>query len=229
MDTHEIISIDIGNLRVDEPIATLTDIIVAILCFIFFTKLVRQEKQNKSIKLFTYYFLLMGIATLFGGVLGHAFLYRLPDSMKLPGWIISMLSIMLIERAAINHAGILFPDKVINVLGKINILELLTFMGLSIYYLDFFYVEFHSGYGLMFVVLSLEGYLFLKTKNRASGLILIGIAFAALAALFFMNTWIIHPWFNHLAASHTLMAIAACFIYSGARIVDLKKVQQEHA
>lgn len=170
----------------------------------------------------------MGVATFFGGLFGHMFLYALSMSWKLPGWIVSMFSIMLIERAAINHTRILFNEKVIKVLQIINIIELVTFMFLAIYYLNFFFVEFHSGYGLMFVVLGLEGYLYYKTKNEASKFILIGIGIAAVAALFFMNHWVIHTWFNHIAASHTLMAVAAYFFYLGASKVDLSVVDQQN-
>jgi hypothetical protein len=223
MERSDIITIFIGNLRIDEPMGTLTDLLVSALCIIFFYKLHKSGINNRSTALFKYYFLLMGIATLLGGVFGHAFLYALSMPWKLPGWITSMFSIMLIERAAINHTRILFSEKVIKVLGYINIIELTTFMVLSIITLDFAFVEFHSGYGLMFVVLGLEGYLFFKTKNEASKFILIGIGLAAVGALFFMNKWIIHPWFNHLAASHTILAIAAYFFYQGAKRIDLNE------
>lgn len=221
MERTDIITIYLGGLRIDEPMGTLTDLLVSALCFIFFFKLHKSGINNRSTTLFKYYFLLMGIATLLGGVFGHAFLYALSMPWKLPGWITSMFSIMLIERAAINHTRILFSEKTINILGYINIIELTTFMILSIVTLDFAFVEFHSGYGLMFVVLGLEGYLYYKTKNEASKFILIGIALAAVGALFFMNKWIIHPWFNHLAASHTILAIAAYFFYQGAKRIDL--------
>lgn len=227
MERTDIITVFIGNLRIDEPIGTLTDLLVSVLCFIFFYKLHKSGINNRSTTLFKYYLFLMGFATLFGGLFGHAFLYALSMSWKLPGWITSMLSIMLIERAAINHTRILFSEKVIKVLGYINIFELTTFMVLSIITLDFAFVEFHSGYGLMFVVLGLEGYLYYKTKNEASKFILIGIGLAAVGALFFMNKWIIHPWFNHLAASHTILAIAAYFFYQGARRVDLSESVHE--
>jgi len=221
LERTDIITIYLGGLRIDEPMGTLTDLLVSALCFIFFFKLHKSGINNRSTTLFKYYFLLMGIATLLGGVFGHAFLYALSMPWKLPGWITSMFSIMLIERAAINHTRILFSEKTINILGYINIIELTTFMILSIVTLDFAFVEFHSGYGLMFVVLGLEGYLYYKTKNEASKFILIGIALAAVGALFFMNKWIIHPWFNHLAASHTILAIAAYFFYQGAKRIDL--------
>lgn len=163
----------------------------------------------------------MSIATFLGGVLGHAFLYALSMPFKLPGWIVSMFSIMLIERAAINHTRILFKPRLISVLQIINLLELATFLCLSIVYLDFFFVEFHSGYGLMFVVLGLEGFLFYKTRNHASKNILIGISIAALAALVFMNKLTMHQWFNHIALSHVIMAVAAFYFYRGASRVEL--------
>jgi hypothetical protein len=225
LERTDIITVFLWNLRIDEPIVSLTDFIVSLVCFISFWKLHKQGKTNRSTTLFKFYFLTMGVATMFGGIFGHMFLYALSMSWKLPGWIVSMFSIMLIERAAINHTRILFNEKIIKTLQIINIVELTTFMFLSIYFLNFFYVEFHTGYGLMFVVLGLEGYLYYKTKNEASKFILIGIGIAAVAALFFMNHWAIHPWFNHIAASHTLMAVAAYFFYVGASKVDLTVVK----
>lgn len=210
------------DIRIDEPIVALTDLVVSALCFLFAHRLHVLPRTNSPQRLFKFYFLTMGLATLFGGVLGHAFLYAVPFAMKLPGWIISMFSIMLIERAAIRHTKILFSKKVIQVLVAVNIVEFLTFLALTIYFLDFFFVEFHSGYGLMFVVLSLEGWLYYKTRNEASKHILIGIGIAAIAALVFMNEWSPHQWFNHISLSHVLMAIAAFFFYQGSLRVDMQ-------
>jgi hypothetical protein len=122
---------------------------------------------------------------------------------------------------------VLFKESAVKVLKVINILELLTFLCLTIFTLNFFFVEFHSGYGLMFVVLSFEGYLYLKTKNPASKSILIGIAFAALAALFFMNKWSLHQWLNHISISHLLMAVASTFIYRGVSRIETAEHKKE--
>ena len=163
----------------------------------------------------------MGLATASGGLIGHAFLYHFSFYWKLPGWITSMISIMFVERAAIQHTRIRLSPAVVKTLGVLNILEFLTFLTLTITSLNFFFVEFHSGYGLMFVVLSLEGFLYLKTKNTASKFILIGVFFAAIAALFFMNKISPHQWFNYAATSHLFMAVAACFFYFGANRIDM--------
>ena len=137
-----------------------------------------------------------------------------------------MISIMFVERAAIEHTRIWLKDSIVKLFGIINIIEFLTFLTLTISTLNFFFVEFHSGYGLMFVVLSLEGFLFLKTKNKASKLLLIGVFFAAVAALIFMNKISPHQWFNYLSLSHVLMAVAATFFYWGASSIDMHKLEK---
>lgn len=214
------------GIKVLEPVATATDLLVAVACLIFFLRIQRSEKTEKTFRYFKFYFLLMSIATTLGGLLGHAFLYALTFAWKLPGWITSMFSIMFVERAAIEHTKIEMSPRYIKFLRVANIVELVIFMGLTLFTLNFSFVEFHSGYGLMFVVLSLEGYLFLKTRNPASRTILAGIAFAAVAALFFMFEIVIHPWFNHLAMSHTLMTVAAYFFYRGVTKIDYKELQK---
>lgn len=226
MPSEEINTIFLSGIRIDEPIVTLTDLLVSALCFIFAWKLHKSKGKDRVFLYFKIYFLVMGIATALGGIIGHAFLYHFSFYWKLPGWITSMISIMFVERAAIEHTRILLSPRLISAFGIINILEFVTFLTLTIITLNFFFVEFHSGYGLMFVVLSLEGFLFLKTKNEASKLMLTGVAFAALAAVFFMTETSFHPWFNYLSVSHVLMAVAAWFFYMGASRIDMSKVRQ---
>lgn len=162
----EINSIVISGIRIDEPIVTITDLLVSVLCFIYAYKIHKSTKKGKVFLFFKIYFFVMAIATMLGGLIGHAFLYAFSFYWKLPGWITSMISIMFVERAAIEHTRIWLKDSLVKIFGIINIIEFLTFLTLTITTLNFFYVEFHSGYGLMFVVLSLEGFLFLKLKTQ---------------------------------------------------------------
>ncbi|MBN1985329.1 MAG: hypothetical protein JW761_03440 [Prolixibacteraceae bacterium] len=218
---NEINSVVFWGIRIDEPVVTVTDLLVSVLCFFYAWKIHQSDKKEKTFLYFKIYFFSMGVATMLGGLIGHAFLYAFSFYWKLPGWITSMISIMFVERAAIEHTRIWLKDSVVKILGVINILEFLTFLTLTITSLNFFYVEFHSGYGLMFVVLSLEGFLFLKTKNSASKYLLAGVGFAAIAALFFMFKISPHQWFNYLSVSHIFMAIAATFFYQGAKRIDM--------
>ena len=220
---NEINIIYIFGIQINEPIVTITDLLVSVLCFIYAYKIHKSGKREKTFLFFKIYFFVMGVATLLGGIIGHAFMYAFSFYWKLPGWITSMVSIMFVERAAIEHTRIWLKDSIVKVLGIINILEFLTFLTLTIVSLNFFFVEFHSGYGLMFVVLSLEGFLFIKTRNTGSRLMLIGVFFAALAAIFFMNKISPHQWFNYLSISHIFMAIAATFFYLGTTKIDMSR------
>lgn len=99
----------------------------------------------------------------------------------------------------------------------------MIFLGLVFYTLDFFYVQLHSGYGLMFVVFTIETLLFYKTKNEATKYIMAGIGFAALSALVFATEFSIHRWFNYLSLSHVMMAIATVYIYGGVKRIKVNE------
>ncbi len=218
-------SIELLGIRIDEPVTTLTDLIVSAICFYAFIKL---NKVSKRIKLHYYlklYFLTMGIATFLGGVVGHGFLYFFNDitnvdlpvsPWKLPGWYVSMLSIALLERAVIERSKILVPYRVGWFFSRLNIVELLTFMTITGFTLNFFFVEVHSAYGLLVVTSSFSLFIFIKTRHIGSRRFLVAVACSALSALFFMNKWGIGPWFNHFDISHSIMAVGAWFFYRGA-------------
>lgn len=224
---ENIVSIELFGIRIDEPIVTLTDLLVSFLCFLYFYKMSKSQKKGKFYTYFKYYFLVMGLATTFGGIIGHAFYYEFSKAWKLVGWVISMFAIMLIERAAIEHTKIILNKKYVKFLRNLNIVEFTIFLALTFYTLDFFYVQLHSGYGLMFVVFSIELLLFIKTKNEASKYIMAGIGFAALSALVFATEFSLHAWFNYLSISHVLMAVATVFMYEGVKKVNMQKVKKK--
>ena len=111
-------SIEFFSIRIDEPITTLTDLFVSAMCFYAFYRLNKIPTRNKMHTYLKVYFMSMGIATTIGGIVGHGFLYlfdynaALPVSpWKLPGWITSMISIAMIERASIEYARKLIKPK----------------------------------------------------------------------------------------------------------------------
>ncbi len=204
------------GIRIDEPMTTLTDLLVSAVCFYAYFKLRKLDAKSKGLIYFRYYFLLMGLATLLGGVIGHAFLYAFSFSWKLPGWVVSMFSVAFIERSAIDYAKAYIPKKVGSFFLRLNIIELITIMTITLYTLNFKWVEFHSGYGLLAIVFPFHAFVYFKTKNKGSKTIMLAVGIASIAALVFMNKVAAHVWFNHLDISHTLMAVAAYVFYRGA-------------
>jgi hypothetical protein len=215
-------SIHLFGLQIDEPVTTLTVLLVSFICFYAYIRLRLIPVQNKVHFFLRYYFLSMAIATAIGGIIGHAFLYALTFEWKLAGWVTSMFSIMLVERASIEYALPLIHKRAGTIFKWVNFFELLTFVTLTCIFLDFFFVEAHSFYGLLIVVASLNIYVFVKLRTTGSKLFLIAVGFSAIAALIFMNKWSISVWLNYKDISHIFMSLSALFFYFGARriIID---------
>jgi len=217
-------SVNILGIRIDEPVATFTDLLVAAVCFYASYRIFRWEEKNDLFFYLKYYFLTMGLATTMGGLLGHGFFYLFPFYLKLPGWLMSMFSVMLIERASIEHVSPLISKRLSKSFKIINLAELCAFVIITYSTLNFFFVEMHTAYGLLFVVGSLQIFNFYRTKNSASKYFLIAVSISALAALIFMNEISLHKWFNHFDISHTIMAFSAYFFYRAAKELRLSRV-----
>ena len=231
------------GIRIDEPVTTLTDLFVSFVCFYAFYKLNKIEVKNKVHLYLKYYFLSMGIATTVGGIVGHGFLYlfeakwdapeglvsllsnifgeellkEVANPWKLPGWLTSMFSIALVERASIEYARPIIRKRVGSFFAWLNIIELTTFVIITFATLNFFFVEVHSAYGLLIVVSGFNLLVYLKTKKQGSKHFLIAVGFSAIGALFFMNKWGLSPWFNHYDISHTFMTFSALYFYIGSK------------
>jgi hypothetical protein len=210
-------SVFVFGVRIDEPVTSLTALMISGICLYAFIKLSRIRVQHKTNLYLRYYFLIMSVATANGGIIGHAFLFHFSFVWKLIGWILSMVSIMLIERASIEYTSSQIPERFARALKWINLLELTFFIVITCVTLNFFFVEAHTTYGLLIVVASLHLFVYRKTKSKGSRLFLIAVSIAAISAIIFMNKWGISKWFNHNDISHILLTITAWFFYLGGK------------
>lgn len=210
-------SIEIYGILIQEPVTALTDLLVAGVCLYAFSRL---RPINPGVKLLKYYFLTMALATAYGGIIGHAFLGYLDFGWKVPGWLMSMVSVALLERAAITHAKPLLTNRQGNLFTLLNSTELLILSVVVLATLNFKFVEAHAAYGLLVIVFSFEAYIFKMKRAESSLLFLAATGIAALAALVHLSKFIIHPWFNHLDLSHVLMAAAAYVFFLAGRKLE---------
>jgi hypothetical protein len=208
--------IDLFGFQIMEPVTAATDLLVAVVCLYAFVKISRSGNSLPSVQLLKYYFLTLAISTTYGGIIGHALQNILSFGWKVPGWLISMISIALIERAAILHAQPILRSGLGKFFAVLNIIELITLISVVLITLNFFFVEAHAAYGLLVIVSSFELFIYIKTKNEGSRLLLIAVAISALAATVHLTKFTVHVWFNHLDLSHVFMAGAAYVFYLGA-------------
>ncbi len=214
--------IELFGILVQEPVTTLTDVIVAIACFYAFWRLLKQGNKSKTILYLKLYFVLMGVATFLGGVLGHGFIYLLSPAWKIPGWFISMFAIMLIERSSIEYTKHIVKPILHKALLIINIIELALLMFLAARSLNFLYVEIHTVYGFLVVVFSCHLYVYSKTKDKGSKYFLYAIGILAIAMFIFNYPIVLHEWFNHHDFSHVFMTIGTLYLLKGA--LNLQKI-----
>ena len=212
-------SIEIYGIRVDEPVTMITDLFVTAVCIYAFVRLSRIPTKNKVHFYLKYYFLSMGIATAVGGIIGHGFFYLFSFAWKLPGWLTSMISVALLERAVILYARKLIHPFLGKLFAWLNVIELVTFVIITFVTLNFFFVEVHAAYGLLVVTTGFSLIVFVKTRNKGSRTFLIAVAFSSLSALVYMNEWAFSVWFNHSDISHILMATSAWFFYKGSLLL----------
>ena len=210
-------SIEISGLIIHEPMTALTDVVVAIICFIAYLKLNALPPRGQVHSLFKYYFLSMAAATFLGGVVGHALLHYVPFFMKVPGWVVSMLSVALLERAVIQYSRKWINPKIGVFFSKLNIAELLIFLVLSLITLNFQFVLVHAAYGMAIVVLGFASFVYYKERSLGSKQIIIAVLISAVGAAFFVFQIGISKWFNHVDISHVFMMIASVYYYLGAR------------
>lgn len=212
-------SIYIGNILISEPITSLTDFIVTITCIFCFFSLqkLNKEKQVKAISFMQYYLLFIGLSTFLAGLLGHSFNHILGFEWKVPGWIASILALGLLERAAIEHAHALIPEKIYQRLCRFNLLQMAVFSMIAVGTLNFFAVVVQTAYVLLGVVLILHIYTYQRTGDRGSLFMLISIGVTAFSAITFIAQISISKWFNHADLSHVIIAISAYCYYLGAK------------
>jgi len=205
------------GVQVDEPVTSVTALMISGVCLYAFIKLSKTSIRSKAHFYLQCYFLILSAATAFGGIIGHAFLYHFSFAWKLIGWILSMISIMLIERASIEFASRILNVSFAKWLRWINLIELTLFITITFVSLKFFFVEVHTTYGLLVVVTSLHYYVYRKSKSEGSFLFLIAVGFATVSAFIYMNRWGISKWFTHSDISHIFLMVSAWFFYRGSK------------
>lgn len=227
MDVNKILQPDMEffGIRVQEPVTTITNLIISAACLYAFWRLYKEQIPGNTVIYMKLYFVTMGMATFIGGLIGHGFLYAFDQHWKLLGWFLSMVSITLIERSAIEYAKRLINPVLSKIFLIINLVELFIFMAITAFTLHFRYVEIHCIYGLLVVVFSFHLFIYLKTKDKGSRYMLYTVVVLTFAAFVFNYPIIVHTWFNHRDLAHILMTISTILLLQGALNMGKLKYQ----
>jgi len=212
-------SVEMLSVRIDEPITTLTDLILATICFYAFFRIRKFHYTGKIKWYFKYYFLTLGLGAASGGFLGHAFLYRLSDGWKVVSWILTLGSVALIAHALIEISRPMFKPWFPRLVSRFNILIFALAVFYTLWTMAFSPVKYYTIYGMLVVVGSFSYFLYRKTGSRGMLVLLGAVGVGFLSAIVFSFEWGLSPWFNHKDISHVILSLSAFSFYKGAALI----------
>lgn len=210
-------SIFFGELRVDEPITTMTDLIVASIGIWAFFK-TNYRAQERHIVWYRWFFLITAISTIVSSLIGHAFNYYFGLEARVYGWMIGVASASCAQFAAVFHAKKIISDNGFKTIFWLCVIEtIIAFVGTLLIY-KFVVVEIHSSIALIVVLTSLEWNNYSKTKSVLSKYMMLGVLLCIVAVICHIAKLAISPWFNHMDLSHVFMAVAMYMMYTGVKL-----------
>lgn len=212
-------SIEVLSIRIDEPITTMTDLIMAAICFYAYVRIKQRESTVRIKGYFKYYFLTLGVATLAGGLLGHAFLYSLSPIWKLVSWVFTLLSVAILSHALIELSKPLLKPVISRMVTRLNFLILSLSLLYTLYTLAFSAVKYYTIFGMFMVVGSLSFVIYQKTEIKGVLKLMIAVGVGLFSAIIFSFEWGISPWLNHNDISHLILSFSAISLYKGAVLI----------
>jgi hypothetical protein len=208
-------SIELLNLRIDEPITTITDILLGIICLYAYFRIGRLKDVGNIFSYFRAYFLVLGLGAIAGGLLGHAFQYFLADAWKLVSWTLTMVSVALLVQALLGIAATFMKKGIMMTVTLLNLMGLLLAIFLTYRSIAFNPVKYYTIFGLVLLSGSLSVLIYRRTGNRAVLVLMGGVGIGFLSAIIFSLQWGLSHWFNHRDVSHIILCFSVYFVYKG--------------
>ena len=212
-------SIEILSIRIDEPITTATDLLLAAICFYAFFQIRKLACTDRVKSYFKYYFLVLGLGAMCGGLLGHAFLYRLAEGWKLVSWVLTLGSVALIAHALIEIAKPYVKPGISRIISRFNVLIFALALFFTLWTMAFTPVKYYTIFGMVVLVCSLCYFIYRKTRSSGVLVLMGAVGVGFISAVIFSFEWGLSPWFNHNDISHVILILSAFSFYKGAALI----------
>jgi hypothetical protein len=210
--------ISLYGFRIGEPVITLTALLISVVCGYCWWRLRKAQSESDALKLTRLFFLFMGISTLIGGLVGHAFLYLLPFGFKIPGWLLGMVAASALAQASVARSEDILKRGTKRFFTVLNIGGFAVLFLLLISTLWFPIVEIHSAFSLVLIVSLLEAYRLKKLSDPGSRFILYGILLAVAAVSVHILKWSLSEWFTFFDIGHVFLCGTMWMIMRGAEV-----------
>ncbi len=221
----------LGSFEFREPVTTLTDFLVALVCwtaFYFFIKI--KTSESASYPWFKRYFLIFAVGMTSAAWLGHGLQAYVSPLFKSIGWMCGATGLMFLQYGSFLLVKDRIPIMLKKGLPMWFVVQWITAISLMIGLLStgiaeaFKVVQINSLVALIGFVLPLHLFSFIKLQISGSRLIIGALGYSIIPGLVYSNQLSVSRWFNYHDISHVLMAIFMTIMFSGLyRIVKGQK------
>ncbi len=211
-------TIFIGNFEWQEPVTTLTDFAVALVCWVAFYKFYKLRQANQlSSSWFMLYFLAFAFGMTSAAWLGHGLQAYVPPQAKMVGWILGAMGILFLQLGSLQLIQNKFISNWNRYLKGLFVVQFMVAVGLMVLFFNFKVVQLNSVVGLILVVLPMHIYSYFKQKRAGSKGVAFALIYTLIPGFVYSNQLSISKWFNYHDISHVLMAIFMIFMYFSLR------------
>jgi hypothetical protein len=155
------------------------------------------------------------LGALFGGLLGHAFLYGLSPGWQLVSWVLIIVAIGFFSQAILELAKPLVNRGLTRWVSVINLLILTFAIVYTLWKIAFLPVKYYCIFGMVAIVGSFSVFIYRRTWSRGVVWFLMAVGLGVVSAFVFSFEWSLSPWFNHNDISHVILSMASLVIYKG--------------
>lgn len=197
------------DLALQEPMALVTNWLIALVCIVYFFK---TEQTNSIRTNWRYFFVFMAISTLIGGI-GHLFFHYTGMLLKMMAWWFSVISVYFAERTVIDIVERKSWKNFFRILLPIKLVAAITISAIT---QDFVWILISSA--AAFVLIMLPNYIDrLKHKKDGAGYFVTGILVLLLPAFIQVFKFSPYLWLNKDDLAHLLMIVAITFFFLGTK------------
>jgi Family of unknown function (DUF6962) len=218
-----------GDFHWMEPVTTLTDFLVALVCwyaFYRYTTMPVEERRSDTYLLFKSSFLVFAIGMTCAAWLGHGFQFYLNPTYKIVGWICATTGFLFLQ------------------LGSLQLIRKQLQPRLELWLKSFFFIEWATVLALILipatsrfeinqinVVIALVGFVapmhfvnLKRNKEVESRIVFIALAVSTLSGLVYKNQFSVNMWFNYHDISHVLAAIFMFLMFRATYSLSLQRI-----
>ncbi len=207
------ISFNLFGVTFLEPNIFLSDFLLALACFYFGYALKKHQTSADSPKNWHLFFYLMAYSSLIGAF-GHLLSHYTGIFLKLISWTLSLVAVFKIELLATEY---LKKNTFSKILPALVCLKTLAFGVAMWFFKDFFYLKIYSAIGLLGVVVSIFGYLYLKTHQKSYLYLVLSILSMVFTAIIHALKPNLYPWFTYNDAGHYLLIVCFGLLFLAAK------------